>query len=150
MYLWIDYFLSYTHEGNCILLSLCFYTPLCSHRHMTRSFLSQACFSVPGKQPELHSGVMVSTAASQQESPGFESSLSVCSLHGFSLDTLTSSCSPKTCRGVTGDSALPTGVSGCLSLCISPVTDRRPVHGGARWCTVVHGVPCFSYKTTFE
>ena len=58
-------------------------------------------------------------------------------VRGFSPGTPASSHSPKTCSlGLIGDSKLPVGVSesvnGCLSLCVSPVTDWRPVQGVPR------------------
>jgi len=62
---------------------------------------------------------------------------------GFSLGTPASSHSPKTCRLI-GDSKLSVGVNvsvtGCLSLCVSPVIVWWPVQG----------VPCLSPNVSWD
>ena len=93
---------------------------------------------------------MVSAVAAQQEGSRFKSRLGrgiflcgVCMFspckRGFSPGTPASSHSPKTCKMGTrliGYSKLTIGVTvsvnGCLSLCVGPVIDWRPVQGVPR------------------
>ena len=88
------------------------------------------------KRSSFLDGMVVSTVASQQEGPGFDSGS-----RSFCVEFVCSSHSPKTCKlGVRliDHSKLPVGVNVsldvCLSLCVSPAINWRLVHGGLRLC----------------